>query len=240
MSVISLKCSAKSPGTPYGFSMPGIDLGVFAIGSRQLLLDLTNRGEVLVELPLIGRSEAPAQPAVSSVTKSSRLRRSTWRRARASGAELGAVAEQPLEQRARIEHRRQRLRLVPPRQIVGVGARIAGVAVAGLAGVLEPHFERREARLAADLIRHQLVARHAGPDVADGLLDLDAGEVRTAAAPVVAGAVEQGPAGVVREIPEQQDVLLQRRRAAPASAADSASAPSYAGFQWRMSIPLGT
>ena len=73
------------------------------------------------------------------------------------GSQRDAVAEQPLEQRARIENRRQRLRLAPPRQVVGVRARIARIAIARLPRVFQPEFERREARLSADLVRDDLV-----------------------------------------------------------------------------------
>ena len=68
-----------------------------------------------------------------------------------------AVAEQALEQRARIEDRRQRLRLAAPRQIVGVRAGVAGIAIARLARVFQADFERREARLLADLVGDDLV-----------------------------------------------------------------------------------
>ena len=93
------------------------------------------------------------------------LRRYLAWRARASGLSRDAVAEQALEQRARIENRRQRLRLASPRQIVGVGAGVAGIAIAGLARVFHAEFERREPRLIADLIGDNLVAGNAGLDI---------------------------------------------------------------------------
>ena len=42
------------------------------------------------------------------------------------------------------------------------------------------------------------------------LLDLHAGEIRAAAAAVIAGAVEQRAPGVVGQVAEQQDVVLER------------------------------
>ena len=76
MSVISLKCSAKSAGTPYGFSMLRIDLRVVLLGLLELPLDLADRGEILVQLAPVGRAETRlAASCVSSVTKSRMLRR---------------------------------------------------------------------------------------------------------------------------------------------------------------------
>ena len=114
-----------------------------------------------------------------------------------SGVRIDARAEQPLEEHARIEDRRQRLRLAPPRQVVGVGAGVAGVAIAGLARVVHAELERREARLVADLVGDDLIAGDARLDVDGGLADLDAGQIRPGAAAVIAGAVEQRAAAVV-------------------------------------------
>ena len=75
------------------------------------------------------------------------LRRNfAWRDLR-FGAEGDAVAEEALEEGARIEDRRQRLGLAAPREVVGVGAGVAGIAIARLARVFEADLERREARL---------------------------------------------------------------------------------------------
>ena len=121
-----------------------------------------------------------------------------------------AGAEQPLEQRARIENRRQRLRFAAPRQIVGVGAGIAGIAIARLARVFHAQFERREARLLADLIGHDLIEGNAVLDLDQRLLHLNAGEIRSAAAAVIARAIEQRPARVVRQVAELQHVVFER------------------------------
>ena len=210
MSVISLKCSAKSLGTPYGLSMPGSTCAFCCSARAQLLLNLADRAQILVQLALIGGTEAAAQRARvlgDEVEDAAPVHLPPRPRL---GCQLRAVAEQPLEERTRIEDRRQRLRLAAPREVVRVRARVARIAVASLARVLQPDFERREPRLPADLIRDQLIAGDTCLDVGDGLLHLHAGEVRPAAAPVIARAVEQRAPGVVGEVAHQQDVVLER------------------------------
>ena len=60
------------------------------------------------------------------------------------------VAEQPLEHQPRIRLRRHRRRRAAPREAVGVGAGIAGVAVADGARVVAAELQRGEPRLRAD------------------------------------------------------------------------------------------
>ena len=69
-----------------------------------------------------------------------------------------------------------------------------------------PDFERWKPRLAADLIRHNLIARDARLDVDHRLARLNAGQIGSAAAAMIAGAIQQGAAAVVRQIAEQSDV----------------------------------
>ena len=181
-----------------------IDLRVVLFRLFDLPLDLADRGEVLVELALVGGSEVGLQllrVVGDEIENAAAVLFFCGARFR---AQRGAVAEQPLEQRARIENRRQRLRLAAPGQIVGVRAGVSGIAIAGLARVFEADFERREARLVADLVGDELVAGNAGLDVDDRLLDLNAGEVGAAAAAVIARAIEQRAPVVVRQVAEQQ------------------------------------
>ena len=125
-------------------------------------------------------------------------------------AENHAVAEQPFEQRPRIENRRQRLRLAAPRQVVGVRAGVARIAIARLARIFQAEFERREARLPAHVVGHDLVERNAGLDIDQALLDLHAGQVEAAAAAVIARAIEQRAPGIVGQVAEHEDVVLER------------------------------
>ena len=126
--------------------------GALALGPRQLLLDGANRSEILVELALIGRAQRAAQR--SGIVGDEVEDAATVQRASRLGVrrQLGAIAEQPFKQRARIENRRQRLRLAAPGKIIGVSAGIARITVARLPCVLEPDLEGREARLLADLV----------------------------------------------------------------------------------------
>ena len=138
------------------------------------------------------------------------LRRYFDWRARSSGRHRLAGAEQAFEQRARIEDRRQRLRLAAPCQVVGVSAGVAGIAIARLARIFHAEFERREARLLADLVGDDLVEGDAVLDFDQRLLDLNAGEVRAGAAAVIARAIEQRAAGVVGQVAELDDVVFER------------------------------
>ena len=74
--------------------------------------------------------------------------RSSPRRSRRS-AGRGADAEQLIEHDARIAHHRQRLRRRRPADRVGVGARVAVGAAAGLVDVLDAQLHRRDRRVLA-------------------------------------------------------------------------------------------
>ena len=76
-----------------------------------------------------------------------------------------AVAEQPLEHRARLDLHRQRRRRRPPRERVAVGAAVAGVARAEEVVGIAAELERGQLRLAAELPGGDLVHRHPGLDV---------------------------------------------------------------------------
>src|SRR5438876_11574317 len=109
-----------------------IDLRVVLLRFFDLPLDLANGREILIQLALVGRTQirlqlpgvvgdeiedAPPEPALP--------RPRLW-------AQRHAAAEQPLEKSARVENRRQRLGLAPPRQVIGVSAGVAGIAIARL------------------------------------------------------------------------------------------------------------
>ena len=87
-------------------------------------------------------------------------------RSRSSGA--GAVAEQPLEHDARVHLRRQRLRRRRPGDRVRVGAAVAPVAVAEVAGVLDAELQRRQDRVLPVLAGDVLIDRDA-EERADGV-----------------------------------------------------------------------
>ena len=129
----------------------------------------------------------------------------------ASGARLVSSAEQALEHQARVGLGRHRRRRAAPGEAVGVGAAVARVAVADHARVLAAELERGEPRLPADLLRGDLIDRDAVLDVgAGGLARMDAGQERRAGARVVAGAVAERVAVLVREAGQHQHVLAER------------------------------
>ena len=68
-----------------------------------------------------------------------------------------AVAEEPLEDRARIVLNGQRRRLAAPGDGVGVGAAITAVAIAGELVRFDAEFERGELRMLAEFLRGYLV-----------------------------------------------------------------------------------
>ena len=76
-----------------------------------------------------------------------------------------AVAEQPLEHRARIPLHRQRLRRAAPRERVRVDAAQVAGARAGVGRGVHRQLERRHLRLAGEVPREQLVHRHVGDDL---------------------------------------------------------------------------
>ena len=143
-----------------------------------LPLHFADGGKILVELAAVGGPEVASQLLrvlayeIENAAAILGLPRARLR------AEIDAVAEQPFEQRARIENRRQRLRLALPRQVVGVRAGVAGIAVARLARVLHADFERRETRRVGRSAWPTIWSHgDAGLDVDGGLLHLDAGEI---------------------------------------------------------------
>ena len=125
-------------------------------------------------------------------------------------------------------------------EVVGVGARVAAVAVAGLTRFFEADLERRQPGLLADRLGGDLIGGNPELEIrAGGLVDLDAGHVRAERAAVIArrrpGADgpsawsgSRGPAGrssparTARGCPEACRAVLRR----PASSC-------------RMSMPLG-
>jgi hypothetical protein len=164
-------------GDAVGLLHVRIDLRVVLLGFFDLALDLADRRQIFVELAAVGGAEVGFQLArvVADEIENAAAIQIFARAGR--GRQRHAVAEQPFEKRARVEHRRQRLGLALPGQIIGVSAGITRVAIAGLARIFHAQFERREARLLAHLVGHDLVERDAGLDIDYGFARLDAGQV---------------------------------------------------------------
>ena len=98
-----------------------------------------------------------------ALIRSRMLLSSARRWARSSGR--GADAEQLIERQPRIANHRQRLILVGPADRVGVDAGVAIRAAARLVDRLDAQLHRRDRRLLAELLRVDLVERHAGAHV---------------------------------------------------------------------------
>ena len=140
------------------------------------------------------------------------LRRYCRRRRARLGREARVdVPEQPLEDEARVRFRGHGGRRTAPRNAVGVGARIAGIAVADRARVVASELERREARVRGEMLRRDLIDRNAVLDVgAGGLARVHAREIRGARTRVVAGSVAERVAVPVREAGQHDGVLAER------------------------------
>ena len=126
----------------------------------------------------------------------------------------GAVAEQAVENHARIDLHGKRRGGRAPGDRVHVGATEADVAGADQAAeILGRQFERRQRRLLADLLRRDLVDGDAGANVrAVGALGVNAvqenrGRARVVAA-VIAGACGRGH--FVRQIADHHQLVLER------------------------------
>ena len=186
-----------------------VDLRVVLLGAIDLAFYFADGREILVEFALVCRSEGRFELVCvvgDEVENAAAILRLAQALFRSHGKPF---AEQALKKGPGIENRGHRLGLAAPGEIVGVGAGVAGVAVTGLAGVFHAEFKRREAGLFADFVRDQLIEGNAGLNIHERLLHLHAGEVGPGAAAVIAGAIEQGAAGVVRQVAELEDVFFE-------------------------------
>ena len=96
---------------------------------------------------------------MSSLNESSRLARLRSAARRAAGA--AALAEEALEHDARMRLGRERRRRRRPGEAILIDARVAVVAHAGERVQVHRQLERRQLRVAADLLRGDLVDRRA-------------------------------------------------------------------------------
>src|SRR5262249_58220170 len=111
--------------------------------------DLPHPPQIPLELPLASAPDGHAKPrqAGGDVVEHALLAGEPYRARARVGAV--AVAEQPFEDRARIDFSRQRAGRAAPRHR-HVRARVPGIAVAGQRLRLESQLERRELRVPAE------------------------------------------------------------------------------------------
>ena len=170
---------------------------------------LAHRREVFVELALVVGAEAHVELAeifAHRVEDRLALRVATL------ALQVGARAEEPLEDQLRVHFLGHRLRGRAPGDVGLVDAGVARVAAAGQLAGFGADLEGGQARAVAEAGRGELVGRDAGADVgAVGLAGLGAGEEGRHRAGVVAAAVAVGAGLVGGEAGEHREVGLVRR-----------------------------
>ena len=189
------------------------DRGLEFLRLLDLHLSLSQRGEILVHLAPVGRAEFCLQGArvVAHEIEDAAAAALAQRAAR---DEVRVVLDkEALEDQPRIEERRHRRVLVPPRDVVLVSARVAAVARASLpARRVAAQFQRGEARVLADLLRGDLVGGNADVDVrARRLARMHAGEEARICPRMIARAIAER-AGIPMSEPAEHGELRAMRR----------------------------
>ncbi len=174
-------------------------------------LDVANRVHVIAELAAIARAEARLEMRdflPHRIENAAVFLNACDARPRVGAL---AVAEQPLEHRARIDFHRHRRGRRTPRNRVGVGAAIARVAVAHQTRRFERQLQRRQLGLLAKLARRDLIDRNTRANVDPfSLLRMYAGQECGARARVVARSVAQRITGLLREPGQDKETVLER------------------------------
>ena len=171
-------------------------------------LGLTHRVEVLIDSKLIVLAKGPLEAghALERRVENALLLREA-RHPRSGVGALGC-AEQPLEHGARVALARQRRALVAPGQRVGIHAAVTGIAGAERLVAVERQLEGRQLRFLAQVLRRDLIHRHAGPDIgALGLLDVGGRQPRRARPRVTADAVTDGD--VIGQVTDHEQVVAK-------------------------------
>ena len=129
-------------------------------------LDLAHGVEILADAHAIGGAEPALQPG--DVVANPVEQAGAFAQRHPPIGRAAAVAEQPLEDDARMCLRGQRRRRRRPREIVLVDARVAVVALADGLEQVHRQLQRRQQRLPADLLRGDLI--DGGAEVVVGAL----------------------------------------------------------------------
>ena len=183
---------------------------VVLLGLANAPFGLANRFEVLVHPPLVLRAEIRVQPPD---LRRDRIEQAAihLHLAQPVGSAV-AVAEQPLENRARIALHRVGRRRRPPGDGVHVGATVAGVAVADDVGGIEGELERCQGGRRADLPGRDLIGGgahlHIGPL---GPLGMHAAQPPGARTRVVSSAVAERLELAMGQVGHHDHLLAERR-----------------------------
>ena len=207
-------------------------------------LDLAHVVEIVGRAARDRRRRACARAASTDSRTQSRMLRSSCRRSRrASASSRADHAEHLIEDDARIANHRQRLVRRRPADRVGVDARVAVAAAAGLIDALDAQLHRRNRRVLAEALRVQLIHRDAALDVgAFGPLRIRLRQVRRARAEVIAADLARlGRIGARHVgVADDRDVIAKRLRAASGwSATDRSARPVAAGAHRFCCTPYG-
>ena len=183
---------------------------VLLFGELDPPLDVADRLEVFLELAFVIGAKSHAQPRETAghVVEHAFLAFESGH----PGAGIRAVAipEQPLEDRPRIDFRRQRAGRSTPRH-GHVRARVTGVAVTGERLRLEPELERGQLRVFAQLPGCDLIGGDTQAEIgAAGLERVDTGQEGRGRARVIARTVAERPTVHLRQPAEHVDVLTER------------------------------
>ena len=155
------------------------------LGRLDALLDFANGREILVQLRAIARTERPLE--TSRFLRDGIENRARLARLREALRRAAAIAEQPLEDDARMRLHRERRRGRLPRNRVREEAVLA--VAANLGRILKSELERRETRVFAEV---------RGGDLIDGRRQRDrCGPAPIAIVGVHAGQPHRGAAGVI-------------------------------------------
>ena len=196
---------------PLGTGVIG-QVGADPIGRGDAALHVAHGAHVFVELVLIVAAKAAVQPLrivehevedarTPSLPPCPDLRRLVG----------VAAGEQPVEGQLGIDLRRHGRRCRPPGNVEGVGAAVAGIALAGELAAIGAQLQAREARVVAHLLGGPLVDRDAHPDVgALGLSGLAGGEEGGRGPGMVPRPVAVGPGLVVGETAQHREPIADR------------------------------
>ncbi len=168
---------------------------------------------------------------MSSRTQSSRLALRPQRRAAVGRA--AALAEQALEDDARMGLSRKRRRRRRPREIVLIDARVAVVALTDRLEQIHRQLQRRQQRLVADLLRGNLIDRRAQVVVgAFGPFRLGRAEERG-----VGGRMRAGVGVLQLQVRDDRELIDDRGAATGASAKARSACRRPAASSGRGRIP---
>ena len=175
----------------------------------QTVLEISDPGEILIQLAAVMAAQPRIQPTGIIENKVQDAEPSTQSASLVLGLlALLPVTEETIERTTRIDLLRMGSGLAGPGDIVRIGAAVTRVAIAGVTSAIAAKLERGEFREITDLPGGGLVNRHADPDSRSMRLHrLGPGQKNRRGAGVITGAIAIGPALVMGQACEHQQVI---------------------------------